>query len=315
MQKRNNNTFSETRKTDSGLKKFWNDYAGTIFLTFALVSVFLLVFPLFVRDNNLPSDIAIILSSHFDDGALSMGGFMAARKNPVIVITFFAGKPANSIRGGWDTLSGFRNSDEAIATRTEENSKALKQLGTYPINLNYPDFQYRYDRTPVAEKQILQSIKKDIGTILDNFSGSKNVSIYGPAEFGPNITHSDHKLLHDAFSAIAREKIDRKNLRFFYYEDFPYVREYRASITTPLIKFLKQTNHDLTLREVFIPIDPNALGKKVKSIETYASQEKAFGTFGENIAKEAGTFTETRCQGNTAVKNPCEAVYEILPAK
>jgi LmbE family N-acetylglucosaminyl deacetylase len=314
MPKQNSEVTSENQGTISQILKFLNEYASVIFIFFALVSIVFLVRNYINFGDNLPENISIVLSPHFDDGVLSLGGFMAEQKNPIVVATFFAGNPQNPIQGGWDTLSGFKDSAEAIATRTKENALALKQLGTYPLNLGYTDFQYRFDRTPDSETKIQKSVENDIDTIIQKFSDSKKVSIYGPAEFGQNITHPDHKILHDAFTAIAKKNLGRKNLHFFYFEDFPYVYKYGISTTTPLIKLLENNNQDIFLKEIAIPISNEALTKKIEGIEAYGSQYKAFGSFGEDISSDAKIFNKKRCVQNIAPQNICEVVYEILPS-
>ncbi|MDO8482724.1 MAG: hypothetical protein Q7S86_02810 [bacterium] len=296
----------KTRKNNS-----WKEYGTPFLLGFALVGGLFMAIRPSNKEAKLPEDIAIILSPHFDDAVLSMGGFMADRKKPLIVATFFTEKPPEPVQAIWDSLSGFKNSDEAIAVRVEENVRALGRTGTHAINMKYLDFQYRHDRDPDSEEKILQSMEKDIKTILDTFGTVENVSIYGPSEFGPDITHPDHKLVHDAFFRVAREKSAQQNLRFFFYEDFPYVSRYQVSTTTPLQNFLLETNIGLTLRELELPLSPAELEEKIKSIKAYASQEKAFESLGADIVEETRTFTETRCKKTNPASLGCEVVYEI----
>ncbi len=306
MKKQNSSFFK-----DCGLPFLWS---------FALVIGVFLAVQSFSVINKLPQSIAIILSPHFDDAVLSLGGFMAERKTPIIVATFFTGKPSEVVRGSWDKLSGFKNSDEALAARSEENVRALGRIGAYPLNLSYLDFQYKRGRLSASGEKIVQSTKKDIETILKELSDSAEISIYGPAEFGPEITHPDHKILHDAFTAVAREKLGQKNLRFFYYEDFPYVARYESSGSTTLKKFLEEVNGGLALREIFLPIGSSALDAKIKTIGAYSSQDKAFESLGENIGAAARQYARGRCSALTrkpftrpALRGgqACEVVYEI----
>ena len=289
----------------------WKEYGVPFLLSFTLVIGLITLTRPWNEGAGLPENIAIILSPHFDDAVLSMGGFMANKKNPLIVATFFTEKPSEPMRANWDSLSGFKDSNEALAVRVEENARALVRIGTHAINMRYLDFQYRHERTPESEEKILQSMEKDITTILDTFSAAENVSIYGPSEFGPDITHPDHKLVHDAFFRVAREKSAQKNLRFFFYEDFPYVARYRASTSTPLQNFLKERNVGLTPLESTLPLSPAQIEEKVKSIKAYTSQNKAFGVLGADIAEEARAFAETRCDKTKPTRLSCEVVYEV----
>ena len=294
--------------------KPWKEYGVPFLLGFALVIGLFTVIRPWNKEAGLPNNIAIILSPHFDDAVLSMGGFMANRKNPLIVATFFTEKPSEPVQANWDNLSGFKNSDEALAVRVEENARALGRTGTHAINMRYLDFQYRRERNLESEEKILQSMKKDIKTILDTFGTAKNVSIYGPSEFGQRFTHPDHKLVHDAFASVAREKSEQnspRRIRFFFYEDFPYISRYRTSTTTPLQKFLEERNAGLTLRELPLAISLMELEEKIKSIKAYASQDKAFEALGADIADEARAFAETRCEKTRPAPLSCEVVYEI----
>ncbi|MBI2476025.1 MAG: PIG-L family deacetylase [Candidatus Taylorbacteria bacterium] len=314
--------------------RFFKNYGVPFLLSFALVSGALWAIKFFNGANQLPPDIAIILSPHLDDAVLSLGGFMAERKTPVIVATFFTGKPSEAVRGGWDRLSGFKNSDEAMAARAKENLAALEKTGAYPLNLSYLDFQYGRDRNSVSGEKIAQSMKKDIETILGDLTDSAKISIYGPSEFGRKITHPDHKILHDAFTAVARENLGQKNLRFFFYEDFPYVARYEANGSTTLKNFLEEAG-GFSLSEIPLPVGDAAFDTKIKAIGAYSSQDKAFESLGENIAQAVRDYARGRCRarlpspfarpalrdGQARLPKPevsdsgqaCEVAYEILP--
>ena len=144
---------TKTRKNN-----YWKEYGMPFLFGFTFIGGLFVVIEPWNEQVKLPEDIAIILSPHFDDAVLSMGGFMAERKTPLIVVTFFSGKPSETFEGEWDERSGFKNSDEALATRVEENTLALGQVGAYPLNLRYVDFQYRYDRSSASEDKIRRSM-------------------------------------------------------------------------------------------------------------------------------------------------------------
>lgn len=289
------------------------EYGIPFFYGFALVGVFFIAAHFSGNGRKLPP-VAIILSPHFDDAVLSLGGFIATRSSPVVVVTFFSGTPREAMQGGWDARSGFANSDEAVLARTEENARALARTGAYPLNLRYVDFQYNPERDPASREKMGQSVKKDLETILRDFSGSENISLYGPAEFGGEITHPDHKLLHDTFTAVAQEHTPDTRVRFFFYEDFPYIARYRAGTTTPLKTFLEKRS-GLTLQETPLVVEANTLDIKIKAIEAYTSQQKAFESLGENIASAAREYARGRCATLAPRPFGCEVVYEILHPK
>ncbi len=297
----------KARKSKSA---FWKEYGLPFLACFAVAGVFLFLINPFEEFRKIPA-VAIVLSPHFDDGVLSLGGFMSESPAPVVVATLFAENPSEKIRSHWDTISGFASSAEAVAARTEENKLALERVGAHPLNLRYLDLQYRYGKNSAPREQIVQSVKKDIEIAIEAFSTAKEISIYGPAEFGSGITHPDHKIVHDAFTEVAREKSGAKNIRFFYFEDFPYVANFRNSTTTPLITFLEQENGGVSLRETPLSLTNAALDKKIQAIDAYSSQDKAFSALGENISAAAKTFAENRCKKLEPLWNACEVVYEI----
>ncbi|MSR78653.1 MAG: hypothetical protein EXS59_00700 [Candidatus Taylorbacteria bacterium] len=281
-------------------------------LTYGFLAVLLLFFALkyLKRSEQLPG-INLILSPHLDDATLSLGGFMAESKTPVVVVTFFAGKPQTAVNSGWDKISGFIDSDEAVTSRIEENIKALKQEGAHPLNLGYIDFQYESDKEASYRQKNILLIEHDIETILREFRNSKQLSIYGPSEFGSKITHPDHKLLHDAFTNVAKRVRIGDKIHFYFYEDFPYVKRYELSNNISLKSFLERENEGVSLKEWPIEIPTSSLDKKVDAINTYESQDKAFATFGDNISASAREYARKRCSVLIPKPYACEVVYEI----
>lgn len=288
--------------------KSWKEFWFPFILCFAVTSVFFTILQPWNRFKKSP-DI-IILSPHFDDAILSLGGLISSQKNPALVATFFAGQPEKTLGEYWDKLSGFQNSDEALSRRTKENQKALAELGSRGENFPYLDFQYRAALNKTDEESLKKSIERDIEGVISRYGGKK-ISIYGPAEFGPIITHPDHKILHDAFVATASEKINQKNLRFFFYEDFPYAERYRQNQNLSLKELLSNANPGLTIMERHFNLEPAALSKKEAAISKYASQVEAFKNLGENILTESGLFSKNRCQKTEPSWTACEVTYEI----
>ena len=231
----------------------------------------------------------IILSPHFDDAVLSLGGLIAKKKEKIIVATFFTNKPKNKITTYWDTISGFHNSDEAINNRIVENYNALMPFNVEIINFGFLDNEYRENKNDIELKE---KITLDIEKIIDNLP-NKNITIYGPSYFGETITHPDHKLLHDAFIEVARNRNLDTRLDFYLYEDFPYIERFRKEYGN------------------IIPLLENEIQAKIHSIGQYTSQVKAFESLNENITNLANHFTRTRCPHLPAEYRGCEMVYRI----
>src|ERR1700722_18211357 len=88
----------------------------------------------------------LILSPHFDDAVLSLGGLIAKAPERAIVVTVFAGAPVEDVRGGWDRWSGFATGAAAVRARSQENAAALALLGvprSQIHDLGHLDYQYR----------------------------------------------------------------------------------------------------------------------------------------------------------------------------
>ncbi len=246
----------------------------------------------------------IILSPHFDDGVLSLGGLMAKLKDQALVATFFTQKPTELMHTQWDKISGFSDSDEAIFARTKENEKALLPLGTIIRNYDYPDFQYRKKGEDV---KIRGEISKDIETLIKVYKNRK-ISIYGPATFGPKITHPDHQIVHDALMDVWKNN-KKAGIYFFIYEDFPYARQFTMSSQISLNSYL-EGKEGMGFEESPIELDKQMFMEKITAIYEYKSQVKAFMSLGDDIGILAQKFFKERCRKLLPESYGCEVVHK-----
>lgn len=259
---------------------------------------------IFYSGDKLPS-LTIMLSPHFDDAALSLGGLMAKnRRGKLFVATFFAGKPAEPMTTEWDRKSGFSDSDEAVPAREKENEAALAPFGAIIKNYDYLDYQYRGTR---YDRAIEESIVRDIESIISIYGAGRQILMYGPAVFNQEITHPDHRILHDAFLEVSRRHRQESNIKFFIYEDFPYVRQFENKGFGNLGDFLKE-KYEEEFEEISIELTEAQISKKVIAISDYASQVLAIGN---NIAALAEGFSVNRCKTNFPLWHGCEIVYRI----
>jgi len=100
-------------------------------------------------DRNTISELGqhvVVLSPHFDDAALSLGGTIARATRDrarVDVITVFANDPDSEAGAGpWDAACGFTTAAEAASVRREEDRHACEFLGAKPLWLPFADFEY-----------------------------------------------------------------------------------------------------------------------------------------------------------------------------
>jgi LmbE family N-acetylglucosaminyl deacetylase len=241
----------------------------------------------------------LILSPHFDDAVLSLGGLLADRNGASkAVATFFGNAPDPDATTNWDRMSGFSSASQATAARKEENLQALAILGTESIELPYFDSQYG-GRRPTQEE-----LSRAIIGLLDRFPGK--LEIYGPAIFADGVTHPDHKLLHEAFMGVAAHDADQRH-RFFVYEDFPYVLKFRGNSAISLIDLFSRTLAGAPRQEK-APLTYRDTQLQAAALQKYASQIKAFSSFGEDLLSESRSYASSRCGRWTGA---CEVVYKI----
>ena len=91
----------------------------------------------------------VVVSPHFDDAVLGCGLLLAAHPGAT-VITVLGGFPAAypDTVTPWDAQGGFRDGDDVVAARREEDRAAMALLGCTPVWLGFSDHQYlaRADR-------------------------------------------------------------------------------------------------------------------------------------------------------------------------
>jgi LmbE family N-acetylglucosaminyl deacetylase len=212
----------------------------------------------------------IILSPHFDDAVFSLGGLIAQAPERAIVVTVFAGTPAEGVAGRWDRRSGFKSAAVAMHARSLENEAALAVLKVPPsglLNLDYLDRQYRPDAAPASSLQ--SAVAASIRQIVQRHGGPVNV--FSPA----SAWHPDHRLVTDAVIELwkARELPDADA---FLYQDQPYTYiELRQRTLAPL-RFAKFTTTQ-SLRGVaaqphWLEFDEVAAIKKQHAATQYKSQ-------------------------------------------
>lgn len=198
-----------------------------------------------------------VVSPHLDDAVFGCGDWLALHPGS-LVVTVFAGAPAQPRRTGWDSRCGFRDSAHAIAGRRDEDRRALALLQASPCWLPFCDSQYGELATAAAITRAL------LTTLADR----------DPAEFvlPLGLFHADHVLAHvAAIAALVTRGIDS----VLVYEDAPY-RGFDGLLQARLA----------TLRERGIEATPardqpgaSTIAKQ-EAVHAYVSQMLAFGARG-----------------------------------
>ncbi|SCL39564.1 N-acetylglucosaminyl deacetylase, LmbE family [Micromonospora pallida] len=86
----------------------------------------------------------IVVSPHFDDGALSAASVLRGGRS-VLLVTVCGGSPAEGGDDEWDRLCGFESGPAAAAGRAAEDRAAAALAGNRVTHLPIPDAPYRTD--------------------------------------------------------------------------------------------------------------------------------------------------------------------------
>lgn len=248
----------------------------------------------------------IILSPHFDDAVLSLGGLLAKEGAISTVITFFAGKPDTLHITPWDLSSGFLNSNQAHKARVEENSQALEFLGVPQeqiVNLGHLDQQYRssiFRRS--SEGELQEVLLRGLLSFLEG-CGQRELNLYAP---GLEL-HQDHRLIKQVLHAAIPHLVSR-NVHCFLYQDLPY------ACTLPQEKLSADHITSVANAETVVaPLLKEQVLKKTEAIMMYKSQILPLELFvGGDLSSRIMEFSRRQSEQFGTDFEYCEVLYKIL---
>lgn len=181
-------------------------------------------------ERSLPSGPLLLVSPHLDDAALSCAALLA-RREPIDVLTIFAGQPDPPRQGEWDRITGFADGRESMAARIAEEERALAETPHRLSRLSLLELQHIEEPRSPEEARVIATA---VGSWLDE-SGpgwvaapaaagarwgrvrSRLERIVGPSD--PPLQHPDHLFVRDA-SVRAVER--RRDGALILYEELPY---------------------------------------------------------------------------------------------
>lgn len=147
----------------------------------------------------------IAVSTHFDDAALSVSGFLVRRPAGAVIVTVHGGEPGpGEAVSSWDRECGFGLAAEAAVLRRQEDAVACAILGVDQVTLSYPDNPYSDGAEPLGEL-----------TAFLTESAGQNSHVLVPAGFGND---SHRWVTEQALEALAGIKGAAVSLYF----DLPY---------------------------------------------------------------------------------------------
>lgn len=269
----------------------------------------------------------IILSPHFDDAVLSLGGLLAQEGTDTLVATFFAGTPSVPLIRKWDITCGFTDSDQAMRERTEENRESLHSFGIDDDrirNYTHLDAQYRLVRgAPVPpEPELDAAIEKEISALLQEFA-SEPLKVFIP---GIGI-HTDHRIVKDAALSVVRTLPPKDNIKFLFYQDLPYASNIleRENPRTIWNFFMhknayqwdyssleqKITRGSFNVLMQTIPLSRADMKKKLAGVELYPSQANHLDN---HLLKKLERFAAAQAQYLSLSAPYCEVGYTLVTA-
>ena len=213
--------------------------------------------------NSLCKITKIILSPHYDDAVLSLGGLLN-QDNNVIVVTFFTGRPDSTMQTKWDRACGFENSDQAMAARKEENQQALSLLGIRQpniIDLPFIDAQYRKNNDG------LSTIPAKISSLITEYAHNE-LSIYCPIAIR---SHVDHAFIHHALISVLKN-IKHPRVKYFLYEELPHISDFKNKYPQSDIQLIVENRDGIKLEKHVVELAEDQHTKKRNAISLYKSQ-------------------------------------------
>lgn len=132
---------------------------------------------------------SLIISPHCDDGVFACGDLLASYPGSVVA-TVFAGTPSSyGSLTEWDRACGFRDGEDVMASRREEDARALAVLNARGVWLPFLDSQYGSSPS-VAEVAVA------LHSLIER-------EVPGRVAFPLGLFHSDHFLVRDAMLDLA----------------------------------------------------------------------------------------------------------------
>lgn len=148
---------------------------------------------------------SVILSPHFDDAVFNC--WQAINQPGAVVVTVFAGQPADGQTTLWDRICGTPHSRQMMRRRQQENRQALNPTGAELINLKFLDAQY--DRLKPTVEQIVEAILKAV---------AEPASFLVPLAGSHLYRHADHVLVRQVGLALLS-----RGYTVSFYADAPYM--------------------------------------------------------------------------------------------
>jgi LmbE family N-acetylglucosaminyl deacetylase len=150
--------------------------------------------------------VQLVVSTHFDDAALSLAHVLQRAAERATVLTVCGGVPSRDLAvSDWDAHSGFASPSEAARTRGLEDARACAVTGARRVRLRHLDAPYR--ERPLRTHAIRAAVQRHL---------SEGAVLWLPAAIGD---HPDHLDVRTALLPLAASL---PASRLGVYADLPY---------------------------------------------------------------------------------------------
>jgi LmbE family N-acetylglucosaminyl deacetylase len=224
----------------------------------------------------MPRGALLIVSTHFDDAALSAAHLLQRAGSAAIVVTVCSGVPPPDLEvSDWDDESGFVNGGEAGRARAREDWRACALTRAGQVGLGHLDRPYRGDADLPAAV-----ILEQVARLLEP-SGT----LWIPASIGG---HPDHVAVTSALLPLAREWPAG---RVGVYADLPYAESSGYDLPAHVAEALTG------LRATDVPVREAAFQRKVAAVRCHASQLVPLGRAAPGMLRAGGVLAHERYWG------------------
>lgn len=272
----------------------------------------------------MPEPLAIFLSPHFDDIALSCGGTavrlsrLGARCVGLVVCAApgpegtVLSEYANWQHARWQSAGG-KGGVSINGVRREEERAAMRLLGLEPVWLDVPDAPYRRSATGESlynsDEELFGSVRREerhtlvprianeIRRIAREHGGERGrVRVFAPLGVGH---HVDHQLVFWAARRLG------PRFGVLYYEDYPYAS--------------RPGEFDRRLQELNIPARPRLtpiselIGLKIAAITRYKSQLDVLFGSGQAIPDAVRDYARWVAASSGSDMQYAERVWYLPP--
>jgi LmbE family N-acetylglucosaminyl deacetylase len=192
----------------------------------------------------------LIVSTHFDDAALSLAHVLqSARERATVVTVCAGGPPAGLPVSEWDARSGFASGRQAARVRAREDRDACACTGARRVLLRHLDGPYR--ERPLSAGRLRAAIERALG---------HDDVLWLPAGIGG---HSDHADVRAALLPLAA-RLPASRVRV--YADLPYAALHGFRLPRAVSSVLPG------LRARDVQLCGEAFARKLAAVRCHASQ-------------------------------------------